>query len=101
MSDHLPINLSFAVGGTIDIAEDNSNIKLVYKNNTKELFFSSNYEINKLNLMVVDINGKIVQTGSSVNIQEINWSLKSLPVGFYIARLKINNTIKNLKFVIN
>ena len=35
MSDHLPVSLEFAVGGTINVEEIDDDVKLIYKNNSK------------------------------------------------------------------
>ena len=101
MSDHLPVSLQFAVGGTINVAENNSNFNLFYKSNSKQLSIVSDHEINNLNLIISDINGKIIKSIDQRNIRESNWSLIGLPKGFYIARVKANDKIKILKFVIN
>ena len=101
MSDHLPVSLQFAVGGTINVAENNSNFNLFYKSNSKQLSIVSDHEINNLNLIISDINGKIIKSIYQINIRESNWSLIGLPKGFYIARVKANDKIKILKFVIN
>ena len=101
MSDHLPVSLEFAVGGTINVDEIGSNVKLIYNNNRKELSLFSSEEINSLNLLLFDVNGRVVKVESLRDIKESNWSLQYLPKGFYIASLKFNNQIKNLKFVIN
>ena len=101
MSDHLPVSLQFAVGGTINVAENNSNFNLFYKSNSKQLSIVSDHEINNLNLIISDINGKIIKSIDQINIRESNWSLIGLPKGFYIARVKANDKIKILKFVIN
>jgi hypothetical protein len=101
MSDHLPVSLEFAVGGTINVEEFNASIKLVFANNSKELSLFSDVEIRKLSLRIFDLNGRLIKVKSLNNIKESNWSLKFLPKGFYIASVKINDKIKNLKFVIN
>ena len=101
MSDHLPVSLEFAVGGTINVEEIGKDVKLIYNNNRKELSLFSSEEINSLNLLLFDVNGRVVKVESLRNIKESNWSLQYLPKGFYIASLKFNNQIKNLKFVIN
>jgi len=72
-----------------------------YNNKHKEIYLFSDEEINSLNLLLFDINGRVVKVESLRNIKEANWSLQFLTKGFYIASLKFNNQIKNLKFVIN
>ncbi len=77
------------------------NFNLFYKTNSKQLSIVSDHEINNLNLIISDINGKIIKSIDQRNIRESNWSLIGLPKGFYIARVKANDKIKILKFVIN
>ena len=101
MSDHLPVSLEFAVGGTINVEEIDDDVKLIYKNNSKELVLISDDAINELKLQVFDINGKLIKFEKQINTKEFIWSLQVLPKGFYIANVSLNHKIKNLKFVIN
>lgn len=101
MSDHLPVSLEFAVGGTINVEEIDDDVKLIYKNNSKELVLISDDAINELKLQVFDINGKLIKFEKQINTKEFIWSLQALPKGFYIANVSLNHKIKNLKFVIN
>ena len=101
MSDHLPVSLEFAVGGTINVEEIDDDVKLIFNSNSKDLVLVSDNAINELKLQVFDINGRLIKSEKRINTKQFSWSLQLLPKGFYIANVSLNHKIKNLKFVIN
>lgn len=100
MSDHLPIVMDIAVGGTVNIQEYTEFVDSYnYNNETNSINIGLSEEQKKVELFVYDLSGKLVYSRTYYSIQQINDFLPELNQGMYVIDLHSGGSSTSMKFM--
>ncbi len=97
MSDHLPVCMDVALGGTIGLMEQNQLLEHFYLTNN-QLNVGLKKVAKDLEVKIVDLSGKLVLNNNYFYESKINMQLNNLPSGIYIANVIADGVLTNFKF---
>lgn len=100
MSDHLPIVMDIAVGGTVNVQEYTEFVDSYnYNNETNSINIGLSEVQKEVELFVYDLSGKLVYSKTFYSTQQINDFLPELNQGMYVVNLHSGGKSTSMKFM--
>ena len=100
MSDHLPVMMDVAVGGTIGVAENNPLVSSYsFSAETNQIKINLKKITQDVQLNVFDMSGKLVYSDTYNSVDNINTFLPEFNHGMYLLNLQSGEKSSTFKFI--